>query len=529
MADTTTEAGPMSWRSKAASPAAALLLAVVAAAVYVIALYQYSALLFQDYPNHLARAVVLADLWFLHGSHFGNAFQFQAMAYPYIAGDYLLAIAVEVLGPRGATFLWTALAVLSLPCAMLFYLRAMEAPASSRAFIFLVALYLSTDAFFFLGFINFRFAIALTVVALALAQILRRRYSPMLFVIYCLTIAFGYLMHLGFVVFAAAAIGSSGLFRLWRRATSLGRELCLLVPIALAVLWYGLSQWVYPATREAIPTHFVWGGLHAKFRRLDWAFIRFDEPVDVLFLVAFLMLLLWAARERLRRPSVLPILTWEPPLLAVVFAGLYLALPMAFGDPTYLDVRALTCLPVFAALWCAAVFTGPSAAASHMDSRAVLGGATLFLAANLCYLCAHLTTERNWLGQYRALLSAIPSATNVLPIYTGVHELTRFPYLHVNSFVVVDRQAMVPYLFAGDQGQPMKYFRYRNHPYAPHNTWYTFTPPQPVDWPTVGCTYDYLLVMKPFDAARIGLPTKVIAQNSSATLLAPDGMACHGK
>jgi hypothetical protein len=159
----------------------------------------------------------------------------------------------------------------------------------------------------------------------------------------------------------------------------------------------------------------------------------------------------------------------------------------------------------------------------------VHGGATLFLAANLCYLCAHLAPERMWLGQYRALLSAIPSATNVLPIYTGVHELTRFPYLHVNSFVVIDREAVVPYLFAGDQGQPMKYFRYRNHPYAPHNTWYTFAPPQPVNWPTVGCTYDFLLVMKPFDAARVGLPTKVIAQNSSATLLAPDGVACHGK
>jgi hypothetical protein len=35
--------------------------------------------------------------------------------------------------------------------------------------------------------------------------------------------------------------------------------------------------------------------------------------------------------------------------------------------------------------------------------------------------------------------------------------------------------------------------------------------------------------MKPFDATRIGLSTKVIAQNSSATLLAPDGTACHGK
>jgi hypothetical protein len=164
-----------------------------------------------------------------------------------------------------------------------------------------------------------------------------------------------------------------------------------------------------------------------------------------------------------------------------------------------------------------------------MGSRVVLGGATLLLAANLYYLCGELNIQRAWLTQYRALLTAVPSGARVLPIYTGVHALTRFPFLHVGTFVETDRQGIDPYLFAGDQGQPMKYFRYRNHPYAPHNTWYTFTPPQAVDWSAVACTYDFLLVMKPFKAARIGLQTTLIADNSSATLLAPDKGSCQGK
>lgn len=512
--------------SKIAWPGAAWFLGVVVAAIYVIALCRYSALLFQDYPNHLARAFVLADLWFHGGAHFGAVFEFHGIAYPYIAADFLLAPLVELLGTQGATFVWTALAVLSLPCAMLYYLRATAAPAGSRVFIFLVALYLSTDAFFFAGFINFCFSIALTLVALGLAQILRRRHSATLFVIYCLTIAFGYLMHLAFLVFAVVGIGASGLFKLWRRGTTLGREGILLLPLVASGLWYLVSRWVYPITSEVIPTHFVRNGLRTKLRQLDWPFIRFNESVDLLVTAAFALLLLWAARRQLRRAVVLRVHTWEPALLALAFLGLYLALPASLGDPTYIDLRAIPWLPVFAAIWCASLFTD-SYAVNDMGSRVALIGVTVLLMANLGYMCANLSSEQAWLKQYRVVLTNIPRSALVLPIYTGARTPTRRPQLDANSFVVIDRRGVEPYLFSGDQGQPMKYFRYRNHPYAPDRIWYTSVPPRPVDWSAVACTYDFVLVMNPYNAARIGVPTRMVAQNSSATLLTPDRSTCR--
>ena len=518
----------MNWRSNLGSPALAWPLAVVIAAIYVIVLCQYSALLYQDYPNHLARAVVLADLWFHHGAHFGNAFEFRGIAYPYIAGDFLLAPAVELLGQQGATFIWTALGVLSLPCAMLFYLQAIRAPAKSRPFIFLIALYLSTNAFFFLGFANFHLSIPLTLLALAFAQILRRRYSSMLFVTYCLTVAFGYLMHLAFLVFAIVAIGASGLFRLWRRGTTMGREFILLLPLVLSGLWYVISRRLYPITKEVIPGHFVRSGLRTKLLQLDWPFIRFNESIDLLFAAAFSLMLFWTARRQIRRATLLQPHTWEPALLLLAFVGLYLALPAALGDPTYVDVRAIPWFPIFAVFWCASLFTD-SSEINGMGSRAALTGVTLLLAANLGFMCSQLGIERAWLRQYRAILTAIPSSAVVLPIYTGVHTLNRWPLLDAKSFVVTDRQGVEPYLYSGDQGQPMKYFRYRNHPYAPDNIWYTFTPPRAVDWSSVACTYDFLVVMNPYDAGRIGLPTKIVAENSSATLLVPDRAACHAK
>jgi hypothetical protein len=516
----------MNWRWKAGPAGESWPVVVLATAIYVITLYRYSALLFQDYPNHLARSVVLSDLWFHHGARFGRIFEFRGIAYPYIAADLLLAPLVACLGAPGATFVWTALALLALPCAVLFYLHATEAPEGSRAIIFLIALYLSADAFFFLGFINFHLSIALTIAALGMGQILRRRLSPMLFLIYCLMVAFGYLMHLAFLVFAAVALGTSGLFRLWRRATTVGREFLLLLPLALAAIWYVIVPRLYPFTREVTPTHLVRAGLHTKLRQLDWPFVHFNESADLLFAAAFALLLLWAARHKVHRSTVLRVTTWEPVLLVLVFCGLYLLLPSAIGDPTHIDVRAIPLLPVFAAIWCASL-PGDATRQEGMDSPIALAGAVLVLAGHLVYVCLHLAPERAWLRQYRAVVAAIPSAALVLPIYTGVHTQEGRPNLDAAAFVLMDRDALEPYLFSGDQGQPMKYFRYRQHPYAPDRIWYTLAPPGYVDWASVACIYDFLLVMKPYAPARIGLRARIVAEDSSAALLAPQRTACR--
>jgi hypothetical protein len=334
------------------APVAKWFLAALLAGLYVILLSHFGGLLYQDYPNHLARATVIADLLFHHGQHFGAAFQFTLMPYTYLAGDVLLASFVQLFGPEGATWLWTALAVLSLPCAVLFYLRATRAPANSHVFLFLFALYLSCDWFFFLGFVNFRFSIALTIVALAVAQQQRREHSLRRWLGYCALIAFGYLTHLAFLVFAGAAIGATGLFHLWRRKTALLVEIGLLLPIGLAMAWQLAVHWVYPTTREIIIGKPWWGTLAWKLRRLDWNFIRFNERVDVVLAAAFLLLLLWTVLRPLRLRTALQPDNLEMPLLIVVFVGLFLVFPLDYGDPGYLDVRALPFLAIFAALWC---------------------------------------------------------------------------------------------------------------------------------------------------------------------------------
>jgi hypothetical protein len=49
----------------------------------------------------------------------------------------------------------------------------------------------------------------------------------------------------------------------------------------------------------------------------------------------------------------------------------------------------------------------------------------------------------------------------------------------------------------------------------------------PVSWNLIACDYDYLLLMRPFDATLIGVSTRTLASNDAAALLAIDKQACR--
>ncbi len=93
------------------------------------------------------------------------------------------------------------------------------------------------------------------------------------------------------------------------------------------------------------------------------------------------------------------------------------------------------------------------------------------------------------------------------------------PYLHVSGYVTMDRAAEEPYVFAGDNGNPMKYFRYNQRPYDPPEAWYGELPRPALDWQTVARDYDFIVVTKPYDASALKLATRPVVENSSAVLL----------
>lgn len=503
----------------------AILMAAYAAVFSWLSLFSL-----QDYPNHLARAVAMADLMFHDGLRFGALFQYHFAIVPNILPDLFLAGAVELLGLHGASALWIGLVVLSLPLALLFYLRATAIPVRGQILILLLSLYLSTDGFFFQGFLTFRLAVALTLVCLALVQQLRRRWSPAIFATFCAVIVFGYLIHLATVVFVAVAIGASAPLALWWRATTIRKEVYFLIPIVVVAVW----QYAV-ASKGHVPgdlqfSAFDWGTWYGKIQQLQWPFSRYygtglGGRVDKWLLLAFAVCALWPLRRKLRRAAFMNPAVLEMLFLAVAFLGMYIVLPSTYGEASFLDLRALALVPLFLCIACLHL-PDAKASANQSSARPAIVLATLLAVCNLAYLTWHLIEDNAWMARDRAIVAAVPKGASVLPMFPENDALN--PFMHAAAFVVIDREALIPYLFSGNRGNPQTYFRYLHLPYAPAETWaFVADPPtDAVNWGAVACAYDFLLVMKPFELRRIGVATTPVIENASASLLAVTQKPC---
>src|ERR1700722_19918278 len=117
-----------------------------------------------DYPNHLARAFVLAHL---NDSHFSFRAFYRSDwgAYPYLGMDASLAVLGRIFPIETAGRVFLSLSALALPGAAWFFLRQAQLKSDAS---FLWALLIAYNVFFLEGFLNFDLSIAVGFVALGL-------------------------------------------------------------------------------------------------------------------------------------------------------------------------------------------------------------------------------------------------------------------------------------------------------------------------------------------------------------------------
>jgi len=498
------------------------LAALVVCGAYLCSVVPLSSLPMQDYPNHMARAAVISDLLFHHGAHFGSAFQLHFAIVPYVLPDAILTGAVALFGPAVAGALYTGLVMLSLPCALLFYMHTVDAPAPrARPWVFLVSLYLSTDWFFAMGFMAFRLAIALIVVALALAERLRRQWSSRAFAAYLLVAAIGYLTHVAAVAFLVVALAAAAVVRIVLRKTTLRRELALILPPAalFVAAWYLRGAEHIMSSLPALDDEH-WKAFKHNVRNLPYEFTGFDWHPVIPLVLLLAVSLLWPVRRSLRWHALTAPAVLEQLGVAAAFLLLYFAvLPVATQVEPYVNVRVLPLVSLALLFACLRL---------PASERAGLALAALLAVTNLVYLAIHLRAANEWNERYRSVVAAIPSGAYVLPMQARPRQQR---VLFASAFVVLDRSAIMPYLFSSDEADPMRYFSYRHRPYAPGPQWYREDVlahrPLTLDWQRVACDYDYLLPTLPFNVRVIGVPTTRVAGNDTVELLKVDKSACH--
>lgn len=548
------------WQTADAAERTGWVIALALWLAYILYFASLWSFPFQDYPNHLARAAIMADLLF-HGGHlFGQDFTLHLAIVPYLFHDLLLTGLVALLGVIPGGFVFSTFVLVSMPLALLFYMRVNGLAPCGRLFVLIVSLYLATDWFFLMGFMAFRLALACVIVLAALTDMLRRRWSRSGYGWYAAVLLLGYLTHLTTLVFFAPVLTVSGIFRLILGRTTARTEAVLWIPlVVLFAVQFGLVAVAHDATHPAAFLYY-WGTVHDKIRRLNWEFLRFDGRPSPLMIYTLVAGVLWAIRRDLHWRALLKPNVLENLLLALTFLGIYWVLPSAYQDSVYVDVRALCLVALF--LLCAALYLPPAASrGAPFAERPVLAIALMLGCVNFAYLVLHFSKNETWMENYRKVIAAIPVGARVLTVYSSPAQMDIEPFRHAGSFATLDRAAITPYLFSGDRGDSMEYFSYRHRPYMPEESWYksreywnAATPATyqvegqrytwrftwsradhfwraeeliPVDWNRVACDYQYVLIALPYDEQAIEVPTSVAAYNQTAALLAVDKRACH--
>jgi hypothetical protein len=491
---------------------------IILTVAYCILFVLLSPLPVQDLPDHVARAAAMSDLLFHGGERFGEIYQFHLLWIPYLLGDLILTAAVALFGLTGGAALWVLLVFLAFPCAAIFYLRVRGIEAKGRTLMLLLGLYLATDWFFLMGFLGFRLSVAMLIATLGVVELLRQRWSYPLFALYTGAVLLDYLMHLSPIVFLAAALSVTALMRLRMRTTRVRVEVVLFIPILATLLWHFTVASNYRERGDQVTSPLLWGTLTGKFARIGSQFFHFTPRIDVLLVLLFAAsVATWVgiARVRdLRRPLVSEMLA-----LTITFIAMFFVLPLGYSEAYYVDTRPLPLASFFFICACLALPRPDPAIRARREPIALLL-ATALAVVNIAYLTHHFVAERAWIGKYRSIVAQLPLHARVLPIYTHGGEGAVVPFLHTSGYLSTDRAVVEPYVFAADNGNPMKYFRYAHLPYDPPEEWYGAIPRPRLDWQAVAHDYDFLLITKPYDRRVLGVATRPIADNSTATLLA---------
>jgi hypothetical protein len=404
-----------------------------------------------DYPNHLARAwllagnaadPVLAQIYLPHWSIIPN-----------LATDLIWPPLMRILPVHVAGRLVVALMVLLPVAGCLAYSRAVF---GARAWWPLASALVAYQASLLFGFLNFVISTGVALLLAAAWIAWRDRYPARTVALVGLGIVALFFCHLMGLIFCFVLIGSHELDRAARarfRPSVLLRRAALLLSVMVApTLLYALSnlQAVSPDTRFLPPAQ--------KALQLLTPFLNYDFALDVAtasLVMGFLVVLLALRRARVTLGSATALVT----LLA-----LYLVSPFEFKGTASLDTRFAVMLGfmLFAGILPdrlprrAAALAGGCIAALFTVRMAVLASAWHGHAADLAGLrrvmAGLMPGDRVYITSVTP--TEAPSYWNAAPASRRLSSGIRLDY-HIAALVLIEHKAFWPYLFADPSQQPI--------------------------------------------------------------------------
>ncbi len=433
-----------------------LLCGVLLAPVWLV---KYPPLL--DYPNHLARAFVLAHLADTQ-FHFPSYYGADWGLYPYLAMDVIVVVLGRFLPIYVAGRIFLSLCLLGLPLAVWFFLREAVPGREHRA---AGALLLAYDFFFLLGFLNSYFGVAACFLALGLwLRYLARPAAGR----WCLALAgvtAAYFSHLmGFAV-AGLVVTSYSLFT--RRKF---RELFFSGLLFLPGAVFYLRSQLLSGAGHGVEFRSLWDKVSALHALMH----GYSTTLDILTVAlpgVCLLVIGWRKRGW----------EWNWPWLGVaaILFAFYWALPAAYGSGSDVDVRVL---PFLFIVGLAAVKTGRGA-------RLLVPLVLLFFVLRTGSVAHHFVSAQPGLATLARSFSVTPAHALILPVVeVDNDDLLRRPFAHFWAYGVMERGWRSPYLFAIPGQTPLRILQ---DSYTLDGFWDLSYEEAP-EWDRVRQDYDYV-------------------------------------
>ena len=408
-----------------------------------------------DYPNHLARCYLLA---------FGQSdpvlsqmFYAHWQIIPNIAVDLLLPALMHELSPLVAGRVILALCLL-LPTSGAVALS--YSYFQWRSYWQIAAGFAAFNALFLMGFMNFELAIGIAMWGAA-AWIRYRERSPIVtasFGAAVATLAFFFHM-LGFC-FYALLVGSYELSVLFGKDLrtlpdvrhAMKRAALLVVALAIPATLY------FASPLEQIKDAARWPHVAQKAANFFSPFLDYSSAFDVLTIIPLIAFLIFCVMQRRARISAAALIT------CVILLATYIVIPRAMKGAYFLDIR----LPIMLGFMNFAGFI-PNSLTSRQRIAAGILFAALFLARITFITSVWMHSQRD-VDDVRQVIVSVTPGSRVLaadvvcsdnpawcasmPISRRLPELAS-TYWHLAAFVLIDRHAFWPNIFAEDSQQPI--------------------------------------------------------------------------
>jgi hypothetical protein len=405
-----------------------------------------------DYPNHLARATVLA---------FGSSDPILSRIYaahwtiiPNLGTDLVLPPLMHILPVHLAGRIVVGCAILLPVIGTLAYSRATFDTWSAWP---LAAGLVAYNGTVLLGFINFVAAIGIALLLAASWIAWRDRYPALTVTLAGIGTIALFFCHLMGLVFFYVLIAGYELTRLWSRRTHpralLARMAAVMPIIAPPLVLYLIS----PLASLADETEFA--SVAYKLRQLVFPFANYLLPLDIgTGCMVCIFLLACAASGRCR-------VTLGSGLALLLIAGLYLATPWAFKGTYFLDTRFTIMLGFL-------LFGAVLPVALPQSARLVAVAAfTLLFGVRMATIGYAWHQHQHDVSDMRAVIASVQPGARVFvagvspeeapaywrdgPLSRMLSNGIRLDY-HLPALLLIEHRAFWPFLFDNPSQQPIE-------------------------------------------------------------------------